>query len=182
MTADLLTSRPQAPAPIQVRLPVGGWRVGLRVQPDGRTVVEVTDAGGSPAGLAVSSRLPILSIDAAWTGFSPEPGPGPGPGPGGGWWALAIGHASATVGPPAVTFACGTRAGRRRRGTVPPGTPGTVDGLWVAHDGLWVAAAAGHYTQVRLTAGAATRVQRLARRGGQAPWGYPFNEKGEVND
>jgi hypothetical protein len=36
MTADLLTSRPQAPAPVQVRLPVGGWRVGFRVQPDGR--------------------------------------------------------------------------------------------------------------------------------------------------
>ena len=29
--------------PIRVRLPVGGWQVGFRIQPDGRTVIESAD-------------------------------------------------------------------------------------------------------------------------------------------
>jgi hypothetical protein len=31
------------------------------VQPDGRTVVEATDADGTLAGLVASSRLPLMS-------------------------------------------------------------------------------------------------------------------------
>jgi hypothetical protein len=140
--------------PIRVRLPAGGWQVGFRVQRDGRTVVEVTDADGLLAGLVASSRLPILSIDAGWCGFSQ--------GPAGGrrWWALAIGHVPAEAGQPSVTFT-------RRRSGIPHGRrpsaalPRPVEGLWVARDGLWVAAAAGRYSLVRLTARSTTHLQRL---------------------
>jgi hypothetical protein len=137
---------------VGVRLLTGGWQVGFRVQPDGRTVVEVTDAAGSQAGLAATIRLPFLWIDAGWAGCAR--------GPGGGrhWWALAIGHVPAGVGQPTVTFSRRTRRKRRGRMVLPPVA---VDGLWVVHDGLWVAASTGRYTHVRLTAGSGTRMQRL---------------------
>jgi hypothetical protein len=140
--------------PIRVRLPAGGWQVGFRVQRDGRTVVEVTDANGTLAGLVASSRLPILSIDASWRGCTGDPAGDRR------WWALAIGHVPAEAGQPSVTF---TRA----RGALRPGRrpsaalPRPVEGLWIARDGLWVAAAAGHYSLVRLTTHSSTRLQRL---------------------
>jgi hypothetical protein len=143
--------RPTGP-PIRVRLPAGGWQVGFRAQPDGRTVVEVTDEDETLAGLMASGRLPILSIDAAWRGVTSDPGGRRQ------WWALAIGHAPAEAGLPSVTFTHGT--GVTGHGPSTPQPP-PVDGLWVAHDGLWVAAAAGRYTQVRLTARSATQVRRL---------------------
>ena len=34
---------PQDGPPVRVRLPADGWQAGFRVQPDGRTVVEVTE-------------------------------------------------------------------------------------------------------------------------------------------
>jgi hypothetical protein len=134
---------------VRVRLPAGGWQVGFRFQLDGRMVVEVTDPGGSLVGLVASTQLPVLSIDGGWIGSAP--------GLAGvrQWWALAIGHVPAGTGQPAVTF---TRRIRRGRIALPPGA---VDGLWVAHDGLWIAAAAGHYTHVRLTARSVTQVQAL---------------------
>jgi hypothetical protein len=138
--------------PIQVRLPAGGWRVGFRVQADGRTVVEVTDQDGALAGLATSSRLPILSINVGWSGRSRAPRTGRQR------WALAIGHVPAGDGQPAVTFVRRTRNARRGRTAVPADA---VDGLWVAHDGLWVAAATGHYTLVRLATHSTARVKRL---------------------
>lgn len=138
--------------PVRVRLPAGGWQVGFRVQPDGRTVVEVTDPAGSLAGLVTSTRLAVLSIDGGWSGSAP--------GLSGirQWWALAIGHAPAGAGQPDVTFTRRTRRARRGRTALPPEA---VDGLWLAHDGLWVAAATGRYTHVRLTAGSVAQVQRL---------------------
>lgn len=36
-----------------------------------------------------------------------------------------------------------------------------MESLWVARDGLWVAAAAGHYSLVRLTTQSSTQLQRL---------------------
>ena len=39
--------------------------------------------------------------------------------------------------------------------------PQTADGLWLALDGLWVAAATGHYTHVQLTARSVTHLRRL---------------------
>ena len=142
----------QAGPLVGVPLLTSGWQVGFRVQPDGRTVVEVTDPAGSLAGLAATIRLPFLWIDAGWAGCVR--------GPGGRrqWWALAIGHVPAGVGQPTVTFSRRTRRRRRVRMVLPPVA---VDGLWVVHDGLWVAATTGRYTHVRLTAGSGTRMQRL---------------------
>jgi hypothetical protein len=54
-----------------------------------------------------------------------------------------------------VTFIRSTGRGRLKL------PPQTVDGLWLVQDGLWVAAATGHYTHVRLTARSITRVRRL---------------------
>jgi hypothetical protein len=133
--------------PIRVRLPAGGWQVGFRVQRDGRTVVEVTDAGGTLAGLVASSRLPILSIDAGWRGCTRDPAGDRR------WWALAIGHVPVEAGQPSVTFtrARGAlRAGRRPSAALPR-----------AVEGLWVAAAAGHYSLARLTTPASTQLLRL---------------------
>jgi hypothetical protein len=139
----------QAGPPVQVRLPSGGWQVGFRMWPDGRTVIEVTDPGGALAGLVASAAVSIVSIDAGWAGWDA--------GPGGDrrWWALAIGHAPPATDQPAVTFIRGTGRGRLKL------PPQTVDGLWLVHDGLWVAAATGHYTHVRLTARSITRLRRL---------------------
>ena len=139
----------QAGPPVQVRLPSGGWQVGFRTRPDGRTLVEVTDPDGALAGLVASAAVSILSIDAGWAGWAR--------GPGGDrrWWALAIGHAPAAAGQPAVTFIRRTGRGRLKL------PPQTVDGLWLVHDGLWVAAATGHYTHVRLTARSVTHLRRL---------------------
>lgn len=138
--------------PVQVRLPIGGWQVGFRVQREGRTVVEVTDPGGSLAGLVTSTQLPVLSINAGWSGFAPDlAGVRQ-------WWALAIGHVPAGTGQPDVTFIRRARRTRRGRMTLPLEA---VDGLWIAHHGLWIAAAAGHYNHVRLTSRSVIHVQRL---------------------
>src|SRR5262249_62209271 len=51
------------------------------------------------------------------------------------------------------------RGPRRSRTALPRET---VDGLWVAHDGLWVAATTGRYTHVRLTARSAAHTRRLS--------------------
>jgi len=142
----------RAGPPVRVRLPAGGWQVGFRVRPDGRTAVEVTDPDGLLACMVASIRLPLLSIDGGWAGCAC--------GPAGGrqWWALAVGRVPAGACQPAVTF---TRRTRRARHGRPAPLLEAVDGLWVVHDGLWVAAATGHYTHVRLTAQSATRMQRL---------------------
>jgi len=137
----------QAGLPVQVRLPAGGWQVGFRTRPDGRTVVEVADPDGALAGLVASAAVSILSIDAGWAGWARDPGGDRR------WRALAIGHAPPAADQPAVTFIRMARRGRLK--------PQTVDGLWLVQDGLWVAAATGHYTHVRLTARSATRVRRL---------------------
>jgi hypothetical protein len=139
----------QAGLPVQVRLPAGGWQVGFRTRPDGRTVVEVTDPDGALAGLVASATVSILSIDAGWAGWARDPGGGRR------WWALAIGHAPPAADQPAVTFIRWTGRGRLKL------PPQAVDGLWLLQDGLWVAAAIGHYTHVRLTAKSTTRVRRL---------------------
>jgi hypothetical protein len=145
-----------APGPrwpsVQVQLPVGGWRVGFHVQPDGQPLIEVTDPAGSLASLITSSHEPILSIADGWAGHTfgltglRQ------------WWALAIGHIPAPDGWPAVSFTRHTRHTSRGHTTT---RLETADGLWVIHDQLWIAATTGHYTHVRLTMQSATHVRRL---------------------
>jgi hypothetical protein len=116
-----------------VRLAVNGWCIRRHVQPDGRTVIEVSDETGVLTGLVVGTRLPIVSADAGWRGIAR--------GAGGArrWWALAIGHVPAGVGRPAVTFTRGRPGScHARRTTVRPAPTG----------GLWVAAVFGRYTMV----------------------------------
>jgi hypothetical protein len=116
-----------------VRLAISGWCIRCRVQPDGRTVIEVIDEAGVLTGLVVGTRLPIVSADAGWRGIAR----------GGGarhWWALAIGHVPVGAGRPAVTFTRGRPGSRHaRRMTVRPAATG----------GLWAAAVTGRYTTVR---------------------------------
>jgi hypothetical protein len=116
------------------RLAVSGWCIRRHVQPDGRTVIEVSDETGELVGLVAGTRLPILSADAGWRGTTR--------GAGGArhWWALAIGHVPAGAGRPVVTFARG-RPGSSyaRRTTVRPANMG----------GLWVAAVSERCTTVR---------------------------------
>jgi hypothetical protein len=104
-------TRPQ----ISARLPVSDWQIQWRLQPDGRTVLEVTDQAGNLTGLVASTRLPILSVDGAWRGTRRTADGTRQP------WALAIGHARTPDGPLTVTF---TR--RASRTTI---HPATVDGL-----------------------------------------------------
>jgi hypothetical protein len=129
---DTVIDRSDAGA--RTRLAVSRWRIVWRVQPDGRTVIEVCDETGELTGLIVGTRLPIVSADAGWRGVT-RGGDG-----GRRCWALAIGHAPAGVGRPAVTFTRGRAGSRRaRRATVRPDIMG----------GLWVAAVLGRYTTVR---------------------------------
>jgi hypothetical protein len=124
----------RADADVRMRLAVSGWRIVWRLQPDGRTVVEVCDETWELTGLIAGTRLPILSADAGWRGVTRRGGGGRR------CWALAIGHAPAGVGRPAITFTRGQPGSRRaRRMTVRPDTMG----------GLWVAAVLGRYTTVR---------------------------------
>jgi len=129
-------ARPQ----ISARLPVSDWQIRWRLQPDGRTVLEVTDQAGDLTGLVASTRLPIVSVDGAWRGARR--------GADGSRqrWALAIGHANVPDRPLTVTF---TR--RARRTTIHPATV----------DGLWVAAVTGHYTAARCHTPAAASARQL---------------------
>jgi hypothetical protein len=67
-------ARPQ----ISARLPVSDWQIRWRQQPDGRTVLEVTDQAGNLTGLVASTRLLIVSVDGAWRGTRRSALPHPG--------------------------------------------------------------------------------------------------------
>jgi len=135
-TGSAAPARPQ----VSARLPISDWQIRWRLQPDGRTVMEVTDQAGNLTGLVASTRLPIVSVDGAWRGTRRRAD---------GTrqrWALAIGHACTPDGPLTVTF---TR--RARRTTIHPATV----------DGLWVAAVTGHYTAARCHTPAAASARQL---------------------
>ena len=117
-TGPMATGSAAARPQISARLPVSDWQIRWRLQPDGRTVLEVTDQAGNLTGLVASTRLPIISVDGAWRGTRRSADGSRQR------WALAIGHAYPPDGPLTVTF---TRRGRR---TIIH--PATVDGLWVA--------------------------------------------------
>jgi hypothetical protein len=130
------TARPQ----ISARLPVSDWQIRWRRQPNGRTILEVTDQAGNLTGLVASTRLPIVSVDGAWRGTRRSADGSRQR------WALAIGHASTPDGPLTVTF-----THRARRTTIHPATV----------DGLWVAAVTGHYTAARCHTPAAASALQL---------------------
>ena len=135
-------ARPQ----ISARLPVSDWQIRWRLQPDGRTVLEVTDQAGNLTGLVASTRLPITSVDGAWRGTRRRADGSRQR------WALAIGHASTPDRLLTVTFTRrlpGIRQPRRK--TVHPATV----------DGLWVAAVTGHYTAARCHTPAAASARQL---------------------
>lgn len=122
------------------RLPVGGWQVGFWVDADGRTLVDVADPWGTLAYRVAGARRAAPSIDVGWAGRVP------GPGGGSQCWALAIGHVPSGLGH-AVSFVdpAGEASGDRGRH---PGE--ALSGLRLVDDGLWIAAAIGYYTHVRL--------------------------------
>ena len=128
-------------------LPVSGWHVDWYQDRHGRSVIEIANADGDLVGLATSTPLPMLSVDAAWRGTGHDrDGVRQ-------WWALAIGHASAADALPVVSF---TRrlgpTGRTLRSVVQP----------ALRSGLWVAAVPGAYTAVSCSQDTAHRIRRLA--------------------
>jgi hypothetical protein len=123
------------------RLP-GEWQVGSWTGADGHARIDVTDPLGGLVYRAASTWRSAISVNAGWAGCCI--------GPYGEQqrWALAIGHAPSGLGH-AVSFAEAVPGTRLHRMTLPPEAP---TGFWLIHDGLWVAAAVGCYTHVRLTA------------------------------
>jgi hypothetical protein len=138
--------------PGSARLPISGWQLRWRLQPEGRTVLEVTDQASDLTGLVASTRLPIVSVDGAWRGTRHSADGARQR------WALAIGHACTPDRQLTVTFTRRLPGSRRpRHKTVHP----------AALDGLWVAAVTGHYTTTRChttTAASALRLMPVTDR------------------
>jgi hypothetical protein len=139
----------EAGGPEGALLPVSAWRLHRRVQRNGRAVIEIADRTGDLVGLITSARLPMLSVDAAWRGrgYDAEGTRQ--------WWALAIGHASASDKQPVISFTRRIRPRGYPRHTVV--RPSLVQGLWVA-------AVPGLYTTVTCKQGPEYRVRRLGSR------------------
>jgi hypothetical protein len=133
------------------RLPAGGWQIGFWVDPGGRTLVDVADSVGSLAYRLVSTLRAEATVEEGWAGCAPSESRDDQR------WALAVGHAPAGRGH-LVSFVRLTREGDHDQLVLPPEAP---SGFWVADDGLWVAAAAGRYTHVRLIAQSATLLHPL---------------------
>lgn len=132
-----------APGPtLWARLAAGQWQVGFWVDADGRTMVDVADPWGTLAYRVAGARRAAPSIDAGWAGCALDPDGNTQR------WALAIGHMPVGLGH-AVSFQGPARETTPGWGTQPCEA---LSGLRVADDGLWVAAAVGGYTHVRLTA------------------------------
>jgi hypothetical protein len=143
-----------APAPLPTlwaRLPAGGWQVGFWVDAHGRKQLDVADSLGSLAYRLAGTRRAAPSVDAGWSRSVRSPDRDDQD------WALAVGHAPAGLGH-VVSFVRMTCETGRDRVTLPPGA---LSGFWLADDGLWVAAAAGTYTHVRLTTHSATLFRPL---------------------
>jgi hypothetical protein len=128
-------------------LPISGWRLHQRVQPNGRAVIEIDDDTGDLIGLITSTSLPMVSVDAAWRGRG-HLADGTRQ-----WWALAIGHASAGDDDLTITFTLRRGPhGNARRTVVRPSRL----------QGLWIAAVPGLHTAVTCRQGPERRIRRLA--------------------
>jgi hypothetical protein len=127
------------------RLPAGRWQVRFWEDTDGQALLDVAAPEGTLASRLTGALGAPPSIEACWAGCDAS---GPGPHDEDRCWALAIGHVPAGRGH-VVSFAPMASGARRGRIVMPFESP---SGLWVTHRGLWVAAAIGCYTHVRLTA------------------------------
>jgi hypothetical protein len=146
-----LAGSPAAVA-IALRVPTSGWQVAFHVKADDHTVIEVTDQAASLVDLVTSTRLPILSIRNGWTGcIRGDDGSTQ-------WWALAIGHMTASPGQPTATFFCRTHLAPKSKDAL---ILDATDGLWAVYDGMWIAAAVGHYTHIQLATRSQSLVQQL---------------------
>ena len=143
--ADPLLDDPTSPGGMP--LPISGWSLTWREQRNGRTVIEINDDTDDLVGLVTSTSLPMLTVDGAWRGRGHNVDGTRR------WWALAIGHASATSDDPTVTFTRRIGAhGRPHRTVVVP----------QRLHGLWIAAAPGLHTTVTCRQGPEHRTRRLA--------------------
>jgi hypothetical protein len=127
------------------RLPAGRWQVRFWEDADRQTLLDVASPEGTLAGRLTGAPCAPPSIEACWAGCDAS---GPGPHAEDQCWALAIGRAPTGRGH-VVSFAPRAIESGRGRMTMPFESS---SGLWVTHRGLWVAAAIGCYTHVRLTA------------------------------
>lgn len=137
----------ESAGPDGMPLPISGWRLRQRTQPDGRAAIEINDDTGDLIGLITSTTLPMLTVDAAWRGRA-DLADGTHQ-----WWALAIGHACA--GDDDLTAIFTLRLGpdmNPRRAVVRPART----------QGLWIAAAPGLHTSVTCRQGPQHRIRRLA--------------------
>src|SRR5690348_5679244 len=151
-TSPSLASLPRAlldasAAPGGTPLPISGWRLCQRVQPNGRAVIEINDDTGDLIGLITSTPLPMLTVDAAWRGRAyVADGTHQS-------WALAIGHASADDDDLTATFTLRLGPHKNpRRAVVRPARA----------QGLWIAAASGLHTTVTCRQGPQRRIRRVA--------------------
>jgi hypothetical protein len=119
------------------RLPAGGWQVGFWVDESGRTLFDVADALGTLTYRMAGVRQAPPSIDAGWWGS------GHGPDGAASSWALALGRLPAEDSY-AVTFV--SAGGLQTPALLPDG----ILGGQTRRNGLWMAAAVGRYSHVRL--------------------------------
>jgi hypothetical protein len=134
--------------PLWARLPAGGWQVGFRLDSRGRTSVDVADPWGMVAYRVTATRGQGPSVDVACAGRAL------GRGRSALCWALAVGHAPAEAGQAVSVTFTGAPDGQDE-------PPAGRSEFRVTADGLWVAAAAGRYTHVRLTTPSATVLRPL---------------------
>jgi hypothetical protein len=127
-------------------LPLSGWRLRQRLQRNGRAAIEISDDTGDLVGVITSTNLPMLTVDGAWRGVA-HLGDGSRR-----WWALAIGHATASDDDPAVTFT--RRLGPHRNPVRSVVRPAQLRGLWIA-------AMPGLHTAVICIQGPEQRIRRL---------------------
>lgn len=137
----------QSAGPDGTPLPISGWRLRQRVQPNGRAEIEINDDTGDLVGLITSATLPMLTVDAAWRGRA-DLADGTHQ-----WWALAIGHASPDDDDLTAIFT-------QRLG--PHSNPRRVVVRPARTRGLWIAAAPGLHTSVTCRQGPQHRIRRLA--------------------
>ncbi|MDT4960574.1 MAG: hypothetical protein QOF87_221 [Pseudonocardiales bacterium] len=139
--------RDKPTTPVGMPLPFSGWTLRWTAQPNGRTVIEINDDTDDLVGLVTSTNLPMLTVDAAWRGRGHDADGTRR------WWALAVGHASATSDDPTVTFT--RRIGAHGRAYRTDVVPQRLHGLWIA-------AVPGLHTTVTCRQGSEHRIRRLA--------------------